>query len=98
GYLLEKSGRRDEAVKEYRECLKADPNRTDVANNLAFQLAEGGGNSPEALRLAEDCVRKQPRNTTYQDTLGWVYYKSADFNRAAALLEQVVSAQPNLAG
>jgi tetratricopeptide (TPR) repeat protein len=98
GYLLEKSGRRDEAVKEYRECLKADPNRTDVANNLAFQLAEAGGNNAEALRLAEDCVRRQPRNTTYQDTLGWVYYKSGDFNRAVALLEQVVRAQPNLAG
>uniref|UniRef100_Q01XI9 Tetratricopeptide TPR_2 repeat protein n=1 Tax=Solibacter usitatus (strain Ellin6076) TaxID=234267 RepID=Q01XI9_SOLUE len=98
GYLLEKSGRREEAIKEYRECLRTDPNRTDVANNLAFQLAEMGGNGAEALRLAEDCVRRQPRNTAYQDTLGWVYYKSGDFNRAASLLQQVVTADPGLAG
>lgn len=94
GYLLEKSGRRDEAVKEYQICLKADPNRTEVANNLAFQLAEAGDKGTESIRLAEDCVRKQPRNINYQDTLGWVYYKRGDYNRAAAVLEQVVRAEP----
>ena len=69
------AGRAQEAQRAYRDALALQSGNPLVANNLAFLMAENGGNLDEALRLAQDAQRQQPSNLSIADTVGWIYLK-----------------------
>ena len=48
-----------------------------AANNVAWVLAEHGGNIDEALNWAQVAKEKMPQDPSIMDTLGWIYYKKA---------------------
>lgn len=74
------------AVEAYRRCLElfdeANPGYAVAANNLAWLLAETGGNLTEARALAERARARDPNNRHYADTLGWIYYRMANYTLA----------------
>lgn len=70
------------AKEEYEKALRLDPENPVASNNLAFILAEGGGNIDQALTLARLAIRKNPGQPTFSDTLGIVYLKK-NMNAAA---------------
>lgn len=71
----ERSGKIDQAKDAYRKCLNIQPGNPAIQNNLAYLVAETGGDLSDAQRLAEQAVRRDPQNDSYVDTLGWVYIK-----------------------
>lgn len=73
--VLDKSGRKPEAREVYEAALKLDPNNAPVLNNLAFLLAETGGNLDEALSKAQRARELQPDLDSALDTIGWIYLK-----------------------
>ncbi|HYN84213.1 MAG TPA: tetratricopeptide repeat protein [Pyrinomonadaceae bacterium] len=81
----------DAAAENYRRALEADPNENIAANNLAMLYAEQNmGNLDEAMRLAQEVVRRAPDEPGYADTLGWVYFKKGLYGAAAEQLQRAV--------
>ncbi|MDR1727032.1 MAG: tetratricopeptide repeat protein [Acidobacteriota bacterium] len=83
-----------QAQAHYREALKIDPDQPDAANNLAWSLAQTGGDLKEAAALAKRAHEKLPESPTVWDTLGWVYHRQGREGKAIALLERCVAAAP----
>ena len=89
------SGRFDDAILIYDQLLKKDPGNVLAANNLASILTDRKGDKASlerALKLAT--AFESSNQPALLDTLGWVYFKLNDFNRAAPLLKKAVDAAP----
>ena len=82
----------DAAAENYRRALSINPGEEVAANNLAMLYAEyEKGNLDEAVRLAQEVVRRRPEQPGYADTLGWVYYKKGLYAPAVEQLQKAVS-------
>jgi tetratricopeptide (TPR) repeat protein len=91
GTLLDQQGKRDEAIKAYEAALSGTANAPVAANNLAFIYAERGTNLDVALQLATSAKQRMPNEPSFDDTLGWVYYKKGMIDLAVKSLEESVS-------
>ena len=90
GILEDARSNSAEAEKNYRKALEISPDSPIAANNLAWLLAETGGNLDEALALAQTAVKTNPNNAGFYDTLGWVYYKKGLKSQAVEQLKKAV--------
>ncbi|MDT7688669.1 MAG: hypothetical protein QOE46_1428 [Acidobacteriota bacterium] len=81
----------DVAVDYYHRVLAIRPDEPIAANNLAAIYGEHGqGNAEEAMRLAQDVVRRFPSEPGFADTLGWVYYRKGLNRDAVEQLQRAV--------
>lgn len=85
----------DKAKARYEEALKLDSKFAPAANNLAWMLAEQGGNLDVALSHAQTAREQQPDDPHIADTLGWIYYKKNAYLLAVNLLKEAVGKLPN---
>jgi len=93
---LERSGQAEAAKEAYRQALKLQPDNLVALNNLAFLLAETGGDLEEAQRLAQLAVSKAPTGDPVPtDTLGWVYLKKGMADSARQVFANLVRTHPN---
>jgi len=88
GAAYERSGKREQAVAEFRRLLDADPEYHAALNYLGYMFAERGENLGEAQKLIEKAVALEPDNGAYVDSLGWVYYRLGHFEQARTTLER----------
>ncbi|RJP24777.1 MAG: hypothetical protein C4529_02190 [Deltaproteobacteria bacterium] len=86
GMVLNSQGKLDEANKEYRKVLSLSPRNPLAANNLASNLADGGGNLDEALKFAQIAREAAPEDPSVADTLGWVYFRKGLVESAYPLI------------
>jgi tetratricopeptide (TPR) repeat protein len=91
---LHNAGRGEEAAKAYRDTLALESGNPLVANNLAYLMAENGGNLDEALRLAQTAARAQPANQAIADTVGWIYLKKNLPESAIQVLSNAAAKDP----
>jgi tetratricopeptide (TPR) repeat protein len=85
------------AVTMYERVLQKNPNSDIAANNLAALLADQLGdaeNLKKARTLAER-FESSPQ-PAFRDTLGWVYYKTGETDKAVSILKDVVKQAPNV--
>jgi tetratricopeptide (TPR) repeat protein len=88
------AGRYDEAQRAFKRVLEFRPDNPFVLNDMAFLLAESGGDLGEALRLAQRALEKSPENPVLIDTLGWIYLKKGDKDSALQSFSDLVHRQP----
>jgi tetratricopeptide (TPR) repeat protein len=90
----------DRAYDAYQRCLKLDPNRIDVLNNLACLLAddyspprvdEGMTYAQRAMDLVTDSGRPNP---TVMDTQGWLLILSGSAAQGVDLINKALDIQP----
>jgi len=74
----------------YSHALKIDSANTLILNNLAYSWAERGINLKEALSMSQKAVEAEPKNSSYLDTIGWVYYKLGNYKKAKEKIEEAV--------
>jgi tetratricopeptide (TPR) repeat protein len=79
-----------ESEKNYEEALKYDPDNALVLNNLAYSMAERDKELDRSLAMAKIAVQKEPDNGAYLDTIGWIYYKLANYEEARKWIEKAV--------
>ena len=91
GYLYEDSGQRSKALKTWERGVDLDSSFTPILNCLGYTYAEEG----IKLDLAEEMVRKaleaEPENGAYLDSLGWIYYKKGDVEKAKEYTLKAIS-------
>lgn len=76
--------------KAYEHALRIDPHNHLVLNNYSYSLAERGVSLERALEMAHEAVAAQPDNTSYLDTLGWVYYKLGNYEEARKYISRAI--------
>jgi tetratricopeptide (TPR) repeat protein len=95
GLVLDGANRKAEARQVYDATLKIEPNNGIVLNNLAFLLAESGGDLDDALTKAQRAKQLLPNLTEVSDTLGWIYLKKNLSQDAIEIFKELVVKQPN---
>jgi len=94
GFLAQREGRTDDAIRWYRSAVALDARSPEARNDLAFTLAEAGQSLDEAARFAVDALEWDPANPSFLDTLGWVYRKQGRFAEAIVELRRAVWLEP----
>ena len=93
--VLDGAQRKPEARKVYEATLKLDPNDGVALNNLAFLLAETGGDLDDALTKAQRAKQLLPSLYEISDTLGWIYLKKNLSDQAIDVFKDLVIKEPN---
>jgi Tfp pilus assembly protein PilF len=81
----------ESAEAELRKVLELNPDSHQALNFLAYMYAEGGRNLDEAQTLVSKALALDPRNGAYLDSLGWVYFKRGEFDKALEKLGEAAS-------
>jgi len=92
---LERSGKFDEAVAEFRKVIAAEPENASALNYLGYMFADRGVNLEEAQQLVEKAVKLEPTSGAYQDSLGWVYFRLGQLGLAEKHLTMASRLEPN---
>jgi tetratricopeptide (TPR) repeat protein len=95
GNVQEQLGRKAEAVASYRKALTKTPDNPLLLNNLAFLLAETGGNLDEAQQMVSTAIRKAPNLPQLKDTLAWVEVKQHHEAAALQILAALTKEHPD---
>ncbi len=66
----------------YERALKIDPNSHLIMNNFGYSLAERGLQLDRALEMSLKAIAAEPKNPSYLDTVGWVYFKLGKYEEA----------------
>lgn len=79
----------------YSEALKVDSSNVLLLNNYAYSLAERSIRLDEALKMSKQAVDKEPSNSSYLDTFGWVYFKLGDYDKAEEYIRKAIDLDKN---
>ena len=95
--LYEHEKKYRQAIDVYRSMNESFPDNLLIMNNLASILSDHG-NGKDDLNLAKSFIEKlkDSGQPVFLDTIGWVYYHSADYENAIKYLLQVVEKSPDI--
>ena len=74
----------------YEESLAVIPKNPIVLNNYAYYLSLRSEDLAKAELLSKQCNDLKPKESTYQDTYGWILYKLGRFTEAKEWLYKSV--------
>lgn len=80
----------DECDEIYERALKIDSLNATINNNYAYSLSERGIRLDEALRMVEIALEEEPFNSSFLDTIGWIYYKLGNYEKAKENIEKAL--------
>ena len=92
--MYEASGKHKEAADAYQKVIQNDPNDAEALNNLAFLLAQTGGDLNEALTLANRAKQRMPDTWEISDTIAWIYIKKNLSDNAIEVCRELTSHVP----
>ncbi len=75
----------------YELAIGMAPDNDLVLNNYGYSLAERGLQLDRALEMAKKAVQAKPHNSSYLDTMGWIYFRLGNFSDAEKYVRQAVT-------
>ncbi len=94
GMLYERRGRLPDAIARYEVAASGAKGLALAKNNLAYLLAETGGDLGQALVLATEAKERFPDDANVADTLGWVLHKKGLTTAAIGYLREAERKTP----
>ncbi len=82
----------EESDSLYERALRIEPSSHIVLNNYGYSLAERDLQLSRALKMSLEAVKADSANSSYLDTLGWIYYKLGNYPEAALYIEKSIQA------
>ena len=76
------------------KLLARMPDHTGANNDLGYYWVDAGVKLDKAIEMIRSAVTNLPNNAAFLDSLGWAYYKKAQFKDAVRYLEEAI-ALPN---
>ncbi len=76
----------------YESALKIDSANALINNNYAYALSERGIQLDRALKMVNTALDADPKNSSYLDTKGWIYFKMGKYKEAKAFIEKAIDA------
>ncbi|WP_146873249.1 tetratricopeptide repeat protein [Halovibrio variabilis] len=82
---------------DLRQILRSDPDNAEALNALGYTLADLNvpGRLDEALALIERAYQADPGNPAVLDSMGWVYYRLGEPQKALPWLERAYAQLPD---
>ncbi len=90
GLIYNSINRYAESDSAYERALELDPRNPLINNNYSYALAVRGEQLERALDMVKISIEADSLNANYLDTIGWVYYKIGDYNKAKLYLEKAI--------
>ncbi len=87
GLILSELGNVADHERDMRRLIKLEPGNAHAYNALGYTLADLTSRYDEALELIQKAVELEPNDAYILDSLGWVYFKLNDFDKAKLHLE-----------
>jgi len=78
-----------------RKVISIDPKHANALNYLGYTYADLGRNLDEAERLIKEALKYKPNDGYITDSLGWVYYKKGQYDKALKYLNRAVELVPD---
>lgn len=72
----------------YEMAISIDSSNALILNNYAYSLAERGEKLNFALEMSKKALEADPESSSYLDTIGWIYYKLGDYEKAKNYIEK----------
>jgi tetratricopeptide (TPR) repeat protein len=94
GVIHDMLGEKAQAKTFYEAGLKIDGEDPTILNNLAFYMAENGGDLDQALTYAQRARQRMPHDPTFADTVAVIYLKKNLVDNALDILQEIVGKQP----
>ncbi len=89
GAAAEQAGLIERAAELLRKAIELDPNSAAQAYNyLGYMWVDRGENLDEAGEMIKKALEMEPDNGAFLDSLGWYYFKKADYPRALQYLQK----------
>jgi tetratricopeptide (TPR) repeat protein len=87
-FLLERSRRVDDAIRELRELLDRRPGDAMVQNALGYTLADHDRSLGEARELVASALEQMPDSAAVLDSMGWVLFRQGLLEDSLRYLER----------
>jgi len=91
GVSYERLGEIDMAIVYLDKSLQKDDTNPSALNYLGYLLADAGIRLNEAKQYIEKALSIDPENGAYLDSMGWVYYKLSEYEKAREYLESAIA-------
>ena len=92
GTTAEQAGMMDRAVEMLRKSIEIDPtNSAQACNYLGYMWVDRGQHLDEALGLIKRALEMEPDNPAFRDSLGWYYFKTANYEKALVELQKAAA-------
>lgn len=91
---MDRLGRQDDAMAHMTHVLELAPDDPYALNYVGYTWADASVNLDQALDYIQRAVAARPEDGFVRDSLGWVYFKRGDFERAVAELVAACEMQP----
>ena len=82
GVLYEEQGNPNAAISYLKMAIQKDPNHDAALNYLGYLYVQMDKNLDEAQELIERALKISPEEPAYLDSLGWLYFKKGDLDKA----------------
>jgi len=94
GICYERSSEWSLAETDFLYSLEIKPDSPQVLNYLGYGWLERDQNLDQAIQMLQKAYKANPENYYIIDSLAWGYYKKNQFEKAAKLMEKVISLAP----
>lgn len=94
GICSERSKQWAKAEVDLKKALELQPEQPHVLNYLGYSWIDQGINLDEAMKMIRRAVEQRPDDGYIVDSLGWAYYRIADYDNAVKNLERAIDLKP----
>jgi len=84
-----------EAAGQIKQLFTIEPDNIEALNFLGYLYAEQGVHLEEAEQLIRRALKERPGNGYYLDSLAWVHYQRAEYDKALSVQRQAISKVPD---
>lgn len=74
----------------YEKALSIEKTNALINNNFAYSLSVRGIQLERALEMAAIAVKAEPENSSYLDTIGWIYFKMGNYELAKQNIQKSI--------
>lgn len=94
GIAYEQAGDWDNAEIELTTALALQPDHPYILNYLGYAWADKGIHLQKSLKMIKQAVSLRPTDGYITDSLGWVMYRTKNYENAVPVLERAVELLP----
>jgi tetratricopeptide (TPR) repeat protein len=80
----------EDAVDSYETALQLDSSNHNAMNNYAYFMSLREERLDYAEELALQAIAYEPENAAYLDTVGWIYFKKGEYEKAKEYIKSSI--------
>ena len=79
----------------YEIALTIDSTNSVILNNYGYSLATRGKELEKALNMTKKAIEEKPKNPSYLDTIGWIYFQLGNYDEAKKFIQDAIDLENN---